>query len=362
MSEKIRGLKSGILIFTVITFLSLTLILLFNPASGGLNNFQKVYEALRQMKAWYLVWTMLITIAALVLSAYRRQLLAKGVDKKLRFGPAMTVVLGYEFMSAITPFGGGGQPLEVWILKKNGISLGKGIVISYMNTATMIIVLFITGPIALFFYPSIVHGYTIPTFIAYGMIFLLYFIILTFLSVFKPKFAKRVTNWILRVAKKIRLVKQHKFYSTLKHALKEINTFNHHIREYFSGRILLLLYIILVTFITYAVKWLATFTICLAFGLYVDPLLLIFAQMFILFANYSIPTPGGSGTSEILALSVFAKLMPGFEIITMTLWRFFTFHLVFLIGIMPSLKVLHLKEKEAHLLATDIPKKNGSVA
>jgi hypothetical protein len=329
------------------------LIYLFNPA-GELNNFKRVWNSLKNMNMWYLSLSLVITLISLYLSAYRRQLLAVGVDKKLKLGPAMTVVLGYEFLSAITPFGGGGQPLEVWILKKNGFSWGKGIVITYMNTASMIIILFIFGPLALFFYPGLVQGHTILMFMIYGMIFLFYFVLLTILSIFRPRFAKKVTNSILKIARKIRLIKDHKFYATLKHALKEIKTFNIHIREYFSGRILLFLYILFVTFVTYAIKWLAAFTICLALGVYVDPIKLVLAQMFILFANYSIPTPGASGTSEILALSIFAILTPNMEVVTMTLWRFFTFHLIFLISMIPSIRVIQMKEKEKHLHAEDI--------
>ncbi len=359
MSEKVKGLRSGIVIFTFITVVSLVLIYALAPNKTGKNNFQELWLAIKQMKPMYLFYSLLIICLSLVVGAYRRQIITRGVNKKIKFWPAMSVLTGYEFISAITPFGGGGQPLEVWILKKNGISVGRGSVITYMNTASLTLVLFVLGPLALIIYPQLLSGVTVLSFLIYGSIFPLWFITASIVAIYRPKSAKKVAHSLLRFARKIRLLKPEKFNNVLRHTIEEINLFNNFIKSYFSWRrIPLLFYIVLLTVISFSLRWCALITIILAIGIDlsgVNVVQIILAQMLIMFTNYSVPTPGSSGTSELMAYHVFEVIFPHNKAaIIMTLWRFFTFHLIFLLSMIPSLKVIHMKDKEEHKQATDI--------
>ncbi len=359
MSEKVKGLRIGIIIFLFITVATLALIYALAPNKTGKNNFQELWLAIKQMKPMYLFYSFLFIVAALIVGAYRRQIITRGVDKKLGFWPALSVITSYEFISAITPFGGGGQPLEVWVLKKNGISVGRGSVITYMNTASLTLVLFLLGPLALIIYPELLSGVTVLSFLIYGSIFPIWFITATIIAIYVPKTAKKIAHSILRFAVKVHLLKQEKFAKTLRHTIEEINLFNNFIKAFFSWRkIPLLLYVIFITFIAFSLRWLSLITIVLAIGIKltgVSITQIILAQMLIMFANYSVPTPGSSGTSELLAYHIFEVMFPQNKAaIIMTLWRFFTFHLIFLLSMIPALKVIHMKDKEEHKQARDI--------
>ena len=299
------------------------------------------------------MWSTLIVVLSLLISAYRIQILTRGVDKKISFRVALKAIFGYEFLSAVTPFGSGGQPLEIWILKKHGVSIGKGLVIVYIHTASFILFLTVFGPLALVLYPELLHGITVPSFLIYGMIFPLYFVVLTYLSIFKPRFAKKVTHSVLKLLRHIKLMKAEKFVSTLKHAIREINTFNIYIKQYFSGKLHILLYAVFLTLLFNGVKFMSVFTIGLSFGLILNPVKIILAQTFIFFVNYFIPTPGSAGTTEMVALSIFKKIVAGFEVVVLVLWRFFTFYLIVLISAFPALKAVHMKEQEEELPKED---------
>jgi hypothetical protein len=228
-----------------------------------------------------------------------------------------------------------------------------------MNTASLTFVLFVLGPLALILYPELLSGVTVLSFLIYGSIFPVWFITATVIAVYKPRSAKKMAYGVLKFARKIKLLKPEKFQSTLKHAVAEINLFNNFIKSYFSWRkIPLLLYVIFVTVIAFSLRWAALFTIVLAIGIDIsgiNPIKIILAQMLIMFTNYSVPTPGSSGTSELMAYHVFEVIFPQSKAaIIMTLWRFFTFHLIFLLAMIPSLKVIHMKDKEEHKQATDI--------
>ena len=62
-------------------------------------------------------------------------------------------VMGRSFYRPY-PFGGGGQPLEVFILNKYGLQVGQAITVAYLETFYTIITLFVAGMISLLLY----HG------------------------------------------------------------------------------------------------------------------------------------------------------------------------------------------------------------
>ena len=287
MQKKKKGLKTGIFIFIAITIGSFLLIFVLDPESDFKSNFNKLWYALINMNYLYLILATFLILLSFVVCGYRIQLLCKGINKKIRFWPAVNVVTGYEFLSAVTPFSGGGQPLEIWILKRNGISIGRGLVVIYFGTATLITTFFLTGPITLIIYPEFLYGYNIPIFLIYGMLFPVYFIIFTYLSIFRPKFAKKVTHSILKFLKKLKIIKAEKFYKTLKHVITEINIFNQYVKEFFSKKkIILLIYIIFITAIAYGLRFMSLLIIGYSFGLSLDPVKIFFAQSFIFFVNY----------------------------------------------------------------------------
>ncbi|GMT48887.1 MAG: hypothetical protein IEMM0008_0426 [bacterium] len=91
----------------------------------------------------------------------------------------------------------------------------------------------------------------------------------------------------------------------------------------------------------------------MGFGIQASILAIIFYQSAFHFVNYAIPTPGASGTSELVAKWIFRFLsedLSNKDLLNsfVTLWRFATYHIIVVIAGFATLGALKewIKSKE----------------
>ncbi len=336
----ISNYKRGLLIFVIISLI--TLFLLFLSGDISLLTLKK---GIKNFNPLYLPILCLLMVIHILVDCIRLKVIAWGINTKLSLKTGWNAYLANEFLSAVTPFQSGGQPIEIYILHKSGISLGKSVVISYFKTATSLLFLLLTGCYAIISYEPLSNFGHLTFFYIYGGGFIIYFIIISYLSVFKPSFAKKLSFIGMKFLKRIRIVKKDSFNSRLKFILKEVNNFNHYIKNYFLTKKLNILLTLIITFISWTTKYLIAYFIAIGMGIKLAILDLLLFQSAIHFVNYSIPTPGASGTSELVAHSIFKFLSPVFASgvilnLFVTLWRFFTYHILIIVSGLATFKII----------------------
>ncbi len=350
MSKYRRGL------FVFITISLATLFILF--ISSEEISYTKLEKGLRNFNLIYVPIAIVTLLLHLMVDCFRLKFIARGVDAKMSFKTAWNATLSNEFLSAVTPFQSGGQPVEIYIFHRNGISLGKGVVISFLKTATSIIFLFLTAMITLFFYPKIRNLGVMNIFYFYGIIYFSFFMFITYLCIFKPNFAKKISFNFMKLLRKIRVIKQDKYYSKLKFIMSEVNKFNRHFRGYFFHKKGMFVLAILMTFLSWPIKYLVGYFVALGFGFDVSLIEMLLFQCTIHFVNYAIPTPGASATTEGMAIVILKFLTPIFDtrmILTLFIafWRLFTYHLLIAIAGFFTFNIIRERFKDEDRKVTD---------
>ncbi|HEO65700.1 MAG TPA: flippase-like domain-containing protein [Spirochaetes bacterium] len=338
----------GLLAFIAISLA--TLVLLFISDDVQLTGF---INSLKQFDLLYLPLALIFLALHLLSDGVRLKILAWGMGESMKVRTGVVAGLANEFLSAITPFQSGGQPFEIFIFRRSGLPLGKCGVISYFRMATSLVFLSVTGSFTLIYYSELTRITSLNYFYIYGAVFISYFIALTYFTVYKPRFAKKITFIGMGFLKKIKVMKEETYFSKQKYIIKEVNTFNHHIRSFFFKQQGLIALSTLVTFFTWTFKYLIAYFLLLGLGVQTSILEVIFYQSAIHFVNYAIPTPGASGTSEWVANSIFRFLSDDLNNKVLlnsfvTLWRFATYHIIVIIAGFATLGSLRewIKSKE----------------
>ncbi|MDH4129452.1 MAG: flippase-like domain-containing protein [Spirochaetota bacterium] len=365
MKNQLSKYRRGIFVFIAISLIALFILFITSEMS-----FTTLKDSLKKFDNLICIpLAILFLLIHIVTDGLRLKLLASGMKDKLSLKESIKAGLANEFLSAITPFQSGGQPLEIYVIHKAGISLGKSVVISYFKTATNLFFLFTTGFFALLYYSSLTTLTYLNLFYVYGGLFITYFSIISYLSVFKPNFAKKLSYNILRFLRKIKIIKRNVFLSKVKFILREAKIFNHNIREYFFNRKGIIILVILITFVVWSSKYLIAYFIALGLNINISIMEILFYQSAIHFVNYSIPTPGASGTSEFVAYSIFKFLsFTGFNStsglaslnIYVVLWRFFTYHFIVILSGIVTFKILKDRVKESKKITEELIQESES--
>ena len=252
---------------------------------------------------------------------------------------AKTALLG-KYYDNITPFSTGGQPMQIYYLYKKGFGGGLSsavVMIKYFfNTTAWLLVAFV----AMVFNTAVLQRVEtgnvllIAGWIGWALnvclpVFLILFVIM-------PKMAKKLTAWLIRVAYKLKIVKDKE--RAMKKALSVVRDF----RSSFviMGKrpvhlVLLSLSCIAELALTFAFPY---YIIRMFNGFQVDAGLSTMFEVMALnayaaFAASVVPTPGNSGAMEGLITMAFSAMAGATLMWVIFTWRFAVYYIYIIIGV-----------------------------
>ena len=341
MAKTTRVIRN-FLIFLIISILSIFLISLLHE--------EKIDITILPLKL--VVIAGFVSMTSIIFEILRIKIIAKTLKKKIKLKTCIDSIVGHEFISAITPFGGGGQPLAIYIMHKEGLSLGESVTISYIQTFYTIITLFIAGFISIPLFPSVLESKTLKIFIIGSLIAIIYFFGFSYFSMAKPRILKKIGIFLINLLHRINIIKSHRLYHIKMRMIKEIKIFNQHIKSSLRSNPVDIVTIFIATILHWVMRFISVYPILNLFSNSISLLKFIGLQFMITAVNYFSITPGSSGTTDILAAIVFGLFMEKKDIPTfVTIWRFFTFHIIVLFSGMMISRILyyfsHHKEEKS---------------
>ena len=233
------------------------------------------------------------------------------------------------FFSAITPAASGGQPMEIYYMHKDNISVAHSTLALLMQLCSIQIVTITVGIIS-----AVLHFEVLKS----GLIYLLILgiilnssaLMLLIIAIFSKKLSEGLIKFVVKILKFFKIRNIEKKQEKLEKELESYQTSAKYIKEH---RILMLK-----TVLTTAVQMLAYYTvpywIYLAFGLNNSNIFDILTLQAVLYATVSgIPSPGSVGVSEGGFLGIFRNAFPETVISSaMLLSRGVNFYLLILIS------------------------------
>ncbi|MDO5115896.1 MAG: lysylphosphatidylglycerol synthase transmembrane domain-containing protein [Synergistaceae bacterium] len=291
--------------------------------------------------------TLLLCAAALVvlgwlLDACKFMALARAAGEKLSFKCTLSVVWINYFGCAITPMQSGGGPFQIYLLYKNGVSVGKSVAITLVRTLQILFLLALVVPFSLIADREILHKYIYMRWYAgYVVLFILGCAFLLIVSVIRPQWIKHWVNAVLVWVKHIGAMKAKYLLRAARWINREIDAYNTNIKLFLStGRWWFFLSIAIAAL--HQLVYMSVMPcLILAAGFSVNYLQCILAESLLIFLLYFVPTPGASGAAEGGAVAVFGLFVPwsvaGIMAVT---WRLLTEYTGIAIGTFIVIRML----------------------
>lgn len=212
------------------------------------------------------------------------------------------------FVSCITPSASGGQPAQVYFMKKDKIPIPIATLILMIVTIAYKLVLVVLGVVILIVRPAEIMSYLEPTLgICYlGLSLNIICVSFMLLLVFHPTMAHNQLTALIKLLGKIRLIRRVDHYmhkaDTAMQQYKDI-------AEYFRTHRMVIWNVFAITIVQRILLFLVTYLVYRSFGLNGTGFVtIIILQGMISMAVDMLPLPGGMGISEKLFLQIFAPV------------------------------------------------------
>lgn len=258
--------------------------------------------------------------------------LVKSIHGNIGYFKSLKIAVIGQYYSAITPFSTGGQPVQVYLMNKESVSVPKGSLILFNK--------FIIYQMAVTFYslvafvfklgfvlndakaavPFVIIGFILNVLVLIGIIFLFY----------KPNWIKPIVYNVYRFLAKIGIIKDlDKYTSRLDKSMEEYSQCVEKVKENKKNSILLFV----ITIVQLTFYFSITYFVYLALGLegasFID---IIAVQSLVYMAASYVPTPGTAGASEggyyLLFKPLFTKNLIVYALL---LWRGISYYLRILV-------------------------------
>lgn len=335
MNQKIKN-KLGILLLIFVTIGVLYFALK--------DDFYDIVHTIATINIGWLLVALLLIFAYWFMKSLVLYQTARHFKKNYRMTQAFRNILLTQFFNGITPFASGGQPFQVYSLKKEGIKITDGTNIIIQDFIVYQIALVILGVFAIttnfffHFYPEV--GF-LKQLVTIGFIINTVVIIVLFIVAFAKKINYFMIEKVIRFLTKIKVIKD---YEKTKEKWKEYIT-NFHI----GAKILMkdkqhFVKLIFWNFIALVCLYLIPLVILYGLGDYTSITggLTIITSAYVMLIGAFVPIPGGTGGLEYSFLAFYGNFIHGSTLkAVMLIWRFITYYFGIIIGAI----ALNIKEK-----------------
>lgn len=305
-------------------------------------------ELLINTNTTYLIIALFMMLGDWIFDGMILNIITRRVHGDVKFLKSLKIAIIGQYYSAITPFSTGGQPVQVYLMSKEDVSIPKGSLILFNK--------FIIYQMAVTFYSLIMfmlklnfifnNAKTAVPFVIIG--FILNLLVLTgiILLFYKPECIKPIVLYIYKFLNKIGIMKDtQKYIDRLDKSMAEYMQSVEKIKEDKKTTMELLI----LTFIQLTFYFSITYFIYLALGLTEADFIDIIAIQSLVYMSASyIPTPGTAGASEGGYYLLFKPLFTSNLIIyALLLWRTISYYFRILVtGIVTLIDYIIRKKKK----------------
>jgi uncharacterized protein (TIRG00374 family) len=298
------NLFKGLRIFLFITFLSITLILVFTVS-------KETKEELKLISPLFIVLTVLSTFLGYLFNIWRLRYIIKALGKELSWSGAFYYTMGGLFLGGVTPLQMGGVPLQLYICRRENITIPEASAAIFTRGLLSAFVLPFLAPFIyyyrVYFTSGIMQGIVKYLSILYGLAALLFIFVIA------------RTDWLTKKFKS-------KFF-------KGVIEFKRVFRKEFVKRKKPFFKAYLLTAISLSFYFLIAFLLLRGLGVNASFIKATVLQVILTYGLAFMPTPGASGLAEGSAYGLFRDLVPKSILgVYVVLWRFFTSYLGMIIG------------------------------
>ncbi len=301
---------------------------------------------------WMLLPALLCFLVAVTLDIFKYVLMMKEMspeqsrDKRTLCHIASRTVLLGKYYDNITPAAVGGQPFQIYYMRKNSdLPNGLSTSIPIFGMISLQIGFIIIALICFLFGGLIKDNPALVVTAIIGLLFYAFWpVMVAGVSLF-PKPTVKFIKFLVKILAKIKLVKNRE--ETLIKVENETKEYADSVKTILKTKGLFLKSILISVVYNFLIA-LIPFFVLTAFGGSVDLIHSFVTTIAVMSAIYFVPTPGNSGVAEGTFFVVFSALSSGYVFWAMLVWRFFSYYIYIIIG--PIIYFfMHLEKKRAKI-------------
>lgn len=313
-----------------IVVLVITILILYFSLKDNFK--EKINCLLSFNKFWFLIG-MLLTLAYFALKALAIFNCCLKFKKDYHYKESFKLMLDIQFVNSITPFNMGGQPYQLYTLKKQGFSLDKGTSIAIEDYLAYQIALVLVAFLSLLFnliFHFLPNDKILTKLVILGFVFNIFIILVLLYLAFNTKGNKKILKIIGNICYKLRIIKNKKEF---------IDSIDDKIKNFHDGAMLLikdkklLIKIVSINILALILLYLVPFALIKGLNLYVNPFICISATANVMLMATFVPIPGGTGGLEYGFLRFYGYFIKGSKLTAiMIAWRFLTYYFGMILG------------------------------
>lgn len=310
------------------------------------DNYQEIISTILKMNYIWIFVAILALIIYRLCASLGHYYIIKANNRKVSYLKCFQINLMILFFHGITPFAGGGQPMEIYFLHKEGIPVTKATNITLQNFIVYQIALIITGLIALIYnhifnvFPNdslikylVVLGFTINTLV----------LVVTFILSFGKKTNKFIIEKGIHFLAKIKIIKEEK--KTQEKCQKYLQSFHDNAIELKKNK-KIVAFMVLINIIGLMTMYSMPYPILRGMGININIFKVITAIAYVMIIGSFVPIPGGTGGIEYSFIFFFQYLISGSILhAAMLVWRLISYYLGMIFGAI-ALSLYRKKEKQ----------------
>ena len=334
-TKKIKKLITNLIIFILLIILTFYFVLKDQDIS-------QMYNIVRGVKKEFICIAIGVMCIYISCEAINIKRILNELGENTTFLCAIKYTLIGFFFSAITPAASGGQPMEIYYMHKDKVSVAHSTLTLLMQLCCFQIISISLGIIS-----AIIHFDVLKTGLIYlfilGIVLNSSALVLLVIAIFSKKLSESLIKFVVKVLKLCRIRNIEDKQTRLEKELESYQTSAVYIKEHKK----LMIKTLITTVIQLLAYYSVTYWIYLAFGLNSYNIWQILTLQAVLYATVSgIPSPGSVGVSEGGFLGIFKKAFPEPTISSaMLLSRGINFYLLILISVIVVM-INTLKEKK----------------
>lgn len=304
----------------------------------------EIFGIVANVKKEYILIAILCMCIYIICDAINIGRTLKALNEKSTFLKNIRYSLIGFFFSSITPAASGGQPMQVYYMYKDKISVANSTLALLINLSCIQIVTISLAFISLAFNYKFLNKLLIGLFIL-GITLNLSALVLWLIFIFSKRITKGLINFVIKIMKFFKI----KDIDSKKTRLESELVKYQDSAKYIKNNKLVILKTLLTTYIQFIFYYSITYFVYCSFGLSGHNIFEILTMQSVLYATVSgIPSPGAVGVSEGGYLEIFKTVFPEAQLNSaMLLSRGVNFYLFVLISaVVVIINTMRAKKQE----------------
>lgn len=296
--------EKGKLLKNLVFFLLLIIVTLYILLKD--QDILHIFSILSSVKIQYVLIGIICMLLYIVCEAINIGRTLKKLNEKTTFLKNVKYALIGFFFSSITPAASGGQPMQIYYMHKDNISISNSTLTLLINLSSMQVITITFALISLVFNYKYLNKFLIIFFII-GILLNLSALILLLVGIFSKKMTKGLVNISIKVLKFFRV----KNIESKKEKLEKELLKYQESAVYIKNNKLLIIKTLATTLVEFTLYYSITYWTYRALGLSECNIFEIITMQSVLYATVSgIPSPGAVGVTEGAFMEIFRFVYP----------------------------------------------------